>query len=494
MRNGLSRFGFPALLPLLLAACASMEMPPIESDPAVEALRGRVGEPLPFDVAVVPMILDEGSGAPEGLQPPPAGEEMVALLQKTKLFRRAVAWSGPEEPLPPQGTDVVLQLRAHRMHVRFEGRNALFVPNVVLWAMLVFPAWWVRDETFSVSVDLEAVLVSARTGHRLAAHTASSYVTRDLDDFQRGWLPLSILLAPGVFSSANWRAAGNLLFPEAMRGALLDIADWINGPFRREVEAGRIAPLHSTTFAFCAGLSKYRSLDLHNLPDPRDDAATFASFLADPDLGGLLPDRVVFLDDGQADAATLETALEAVLVKAPRREDTVLVYFAGYGTVFSTPEGPRHALLAYDSDPADPDAPHLSLDALASAISRSGAGRFCVIVDAGFAGGPAARGAAAPPAYEKDVRSAFREMAANRRGLILWVQRTGTGRDGRFVEALTAALAGGADGNADGAVTGAELVRHLEASASDHGYEIHAFGEDLGTLRLPFARGKVKTE
>jgi|GEM_PF-2962722 len=482
------RATIPGLL-LLLASCTALEMPAPDRDPEVLALRDANRKPLALAVGVAPLEMDLAGDPPAGLESFRVASDMVDILETAGVFKEvSLLVPGAD---PPPGTDLVLRLTFHRLETRYEGRNGWFVPNLLLWAALVFPAWWVPDETYSATVHLEGTVASVRSSRRLGSHTASVKVTRDLDDWQRGWLPLGILLAPGVFSDGNWRAVARETLGPGIRKAQIDLARWLAGDFRERVVSGEVSALSAVTHALCVGLSKYESLALHNLEAPRREARSLARFLADPDLGGVRPDQVGLLLDDEASLDRLRRRLEEILVKRPVSQDTVLVYLSGYGDVVRTDKGAVHALLAYDSTPGQSTG-SLSVADLAGAASRSAAGRVVLVLDAGFTGGPRTRGAGEPPAFENELFGTLRDAVLPGCGMVVVVNRVGASGTRAFLPDFTAALAGKADLDENGEVTGAELKEVLTHPAPGAGYAVRVFGEDLKSLRIPFARGRSK--
>ncbi|MHC4780988.1 MAG: hypothetical protein ACYTFG_20640 [Planctomycetota bacterium] len=483
-----------ALICVLATSCTTLRLPSPDKDPSVLALRDPEKPPMPYAVAVSPVEADLAGVVAPGSGNYPVADDMASILDVAQIFSavKAVPLFEDGSPAIPPDADFLLRLRAHRLEVKYEGRNGYFIPNLFLWAAFIFPAWWVPDETFSGRVDLEAVLVSARSGNRLGSHTASVVVTRDLDDFERGWIPLGIVLAPHAFSRRNYRCAARQVLLPAIRKAEVDLARWINDSFRKRMDEGEVDSLSATTFALCAGVSKYESLKIHNLRRPRREALMLSQFLGDPQLGGVRRSRVDLLMDADATREELLARLEETLVNRPRRPDTVLIYLSGYGTVNRTEKGASHAFLTYGSDPEDPGSPRLLLSELRSVISRSSAGRVIVILDSGFAGGPAARGIGPPPAMEKELHGLCAEMVVRGGGFVLLVERTGLSGETSFLPDLTGALAGAGDLDHDGAVTAAELQELFTKKSPPKGCTVRIFGEGLDKIRIPFARGRTK--
>jgi hypothetical protein len=469
-------------------------MPPVKEDPHIRAFAEKERQALPFSAVVAPAEFDvEGNVASETMRFP-IHDEMAEILEAAGLFdaARAVDANHEGEVRIPSGADILLKLRIHKLSVKFEGRNKWFWPNLLLWASFVFPAWWVPDETFSGTVDMELVAVSTRSGLPLGSHTASVQVRRDLDDFQRGWIPLGTVLAPAFFTPGNWRRVTREVLRPAVRLVQLDLARWIDGAFRERVESGKTDALSATSFALCVGLSKYESLHLHNLAGPSKEANALTRYLTDPHLGGLAPQRVLTLVDGQATRDAVLEALEWTLVKAPRAPDTVLVYLSGTGTIARGEGSPVHAFLTYDADPRAAAPPGVPLKTLAARIAQSGAGRVILVLDTGFAGEAKARAAGRPPLEEKILHGLLDSMIVRGRGFTILVERTGATAGDGFLDAFTKALAGAGDTDGDGRVTGAELKDLFAKTPRDAGYSARFFGEDLDKVILPFGRGRTK--
>jgi hypothetical protein len=486
--------GLSVLLCLLGAACSPLQVPPPALDPTVRAVRIPGAEPMPFAVVVPPLEADlEGIYAP-GADEYPVAHDMAAIMEVAKIFGavRAVPLLADGKPAVPPDADFILRLRAHKLEVKYEGRNNFFIPNLLLWGAFIFPAWWVPDETYSGKVDLEAVLVSTRSGNRVGSHTASVVLTRDLDDFERGWFPLGIFLAPAAFSRGNWKCVGREVLRPAIRMAQVDLAKWLNGEFRKRVDAGEVDILSATTFALASGISKYENTAVPPLDRPWREATVLTQFLSDPQLGGVLPSRARLLVDADATREGIMAALEDTLVNEPKAPDTALVYLSGHGTVDRSGGKITHALLTHDTDPADPASPRLTLKDLKNVVSRSRAGRVIVVIDTGFTGGPKARGLGVPPNEEKTLRRVLGEMVVRGRGFVILVERTGGAGRTDFLPDFTAALAGKADLDGDGAVTGAEMKELFSRTTPPGGSVIRFFGENLESVRIPFARGRSK--
>jgi hypothetical protein len=278
------------------------------------------------------------------------------------------------------------------------------------------------------------------------------------------------------------------LFPHAVRSAQLELAEWVDGEVRRLWKAGELAPLASTSFALCAGLSKYDALALHNLRWPRGEAKALAGYLAEPRLGGAPPGHVRLLVDDQAAGEPLLSALEAALLDGPRPglQDVALVYLSGYGLAREDGKGGKEFFfLPYDADPAAAPSSAFSLKALAGLVGRSNASKVIVVLDAAFEAAPDGPPAAAGP--DSVLLSAFREIAIPGKAVVVHVRNRDPERGEGFIRDFTAALVGKADGDANGAVSAGELRSYLAERAPEGGYEALVAGENLDAFQLPFA-------
>jgi len=483
-----------ALACLGLAACRSLELPGVGDDPRVRAIAERKAGPLPFHVLLPPARIDTGKTEGAFVRDYPIAETAAEVFRRCGLFA-SVQLPG-EPPSRPGGPppDLRLELRLHRVEPRFAGRNGAFFPNLLLWSFLIFPSWWVADETYRLSVDLEAVLVSARSGRRLATRVASVMVQGDLDDFQRGWVPFGILLAPEIFGPRNWRCVTEELLPHAIRSAEVELAEWVDRDLRRMDGSGLLAPLAATDFSVCAGISKYDSPALHNLRWPHPEARVLAAYASDPRLGGVPQGHATLLLDDQAPREALEAALEQALLDGPRPggRDAALIYLAGYGAARDDGKGGRAFLfLPYDADPEGAPDAGFSLKALAGLVSRSGAARILVVLDADF--GPSPPGGGAPPEPDSVLLSAFREIAVTGKAVVVHVRNRAPGSREGFARDLASALVGKGDRDGNGVLTALELRSFLAEASKEGGYEALVVGENLESFQVPFAFPRAST-
>jgi hypothetical protein len=312
---------------------------------------------------------------------------------------------------------------------------------------------------------------SARSGRQLASHVSSVFVERDLDDFERGWFPLGIILAPSAFCSGNWEKVGDRLLPFAMRTALIDQAKWLAAGFRERVDSGEVGRLGAVAFAVCAGGSKYASADLKDSAAPAARAASLSSVLADSRIGGMTPGRVAAMHGADMTATALSGLIESALVRLPRMEDSAVVFLSGYFRHDSGPAGAR--FMTYDSEPADPASTGLRFDTLADIAARSNAGRILFVFDVIASG--------SDPMNQ--VRTAMAKLASTGRSAVLIV-RQGGGRDDGFVKAFTSGLAGGGDTDSNGIVT---LLELRECLSRPDGPVTEMICEKPGEFVLPFA-------
>jgi tetratricopeptide (TPR) repeat protein len=238
--------------------------------------------------------------------------------------------------------------------------------------------------------------------------------------------------------------------------------------FLAEVQAQNTTPTPSPsnaqageTFALVIGISKYPRLPGgHQLQFADRDARLFADSIKK---AGVRPANMRVLIGPEATAAAIKAALGAWLARAPYPADTVYIYFSGHGLVER--EFGEAYLLAYDSDPKEPFATAVSVNDISQAVNRRMRARQVLII------ADAVRRDLFDPDSNGDAGTklftdAFGSLADLRAGISVILasgpnefSREGQrwGGAGVFTKHAVDALAGAADVNADGAVTGKEF-------------------------------------
>jgi hypothetical protein len=117
-----------------------------------------------------------------------------------------------------RGEGSILKVRVKDFRQEFRGRNALYWPNLVVWAFVWAPALWVRDEDFAAVIDAEVILLEVPSEKLLAAVPVTIDVERSLDDWDRGIDLFGFLYLPKSLTSSNWEAVSEILVPHALAG------------------------------------------------------------------------------------------------------------------------------------------------------------------------------------------------------------------------------------------------------------------------------------
>ncbi|MHC4600414.1 MAG: hypothetical protein ACYS47_15570, partial [Planctomycetota bacterium] len=215
-----------------LAGCLSLPPEPRFTDAELDALAKSIDAPIPFRTAIGLALEAEDSGAlseeDRSCAVPPdwgrAGEDLHRAVSRIKLFRDSF-WLKPSKA-PPRDflrsaregkADVLLLLEPRRCRVTYEGRNALWWPNLLLWTLLWFPAMLVPDEVFSAEVEIRVRLFDVESEKELESYTLRSKAERWLDDFSRGYTPLGTVLFPLGLGEENFQLASRMVVPLALQ-------------------------------------------------------------------------------------------------------------------------------------------------------------------------------------------------------------------------------------------------------------------------------------
>jgi hypothetical protein len=96
------------------------------------------------------------------------------------------------------------------------------------------------------------------------------------------------------------------------------------------------------TYALLIGVSKYQRPDL-SLQFAHADAQTFSQMLGSPRGGGIPAQNIITLTDDKATTAAVRNAFQDFMKRRATKNDTVIIFVAGHGTV-ETP-GSRNAFI-----------------------------------------------------------------------------------------------------------------------------------------------------
>ena len=231
-------------------------------------------------------------------------------------------------------------------------------------------------------------------------------------------------------------------------------------------------------WAVVIGVDRYESRQIPTLRYSVRDAEALHQFLIGP--GGFKKDNVVLLTDRAERKPTLRNikwALGTFLTRSAKKDDTVLVFFAGHGVPEIDPRGvEKDGLAKYlapaDVDPDDLYSTGLPMDELQTIFQRIEAERMVVLLDACYSGTAGGRTFTSMKSKTRaaHVDDLFLERLARSKGraiitasrpneLSLEVPELG---HGLFTFYLLQGLHGAGDLNRDGIVSLQELYEYVE--------------------------------
>jgi hypothetical protein len=252
-------------------------------------------------------------------------------------------------------------------------------------------------------------------------------------------------------------------------------------------------------WAVIVGIGAYESREVSRLRHSVADAEAMYQTLTGP--GGFRKEHVLLLTDRSERKPTLRNlrwALGTFLSRSAKKDDTVLIYFAGHGAPEADPRGlERDGLSKYlipaDADPDDLYSSALPMDELQTIFARIEAERIVVLLDTCYSGAAGGRTFSSKRTRAGHVDDVFLERIAASRGRVIVtasrpaevsVELPELGH-GLFTYYLLQGLRGGADGNRDGIVTVQELYQYVEAQVS-------AKSKSVGITQHPVMKGELE--
>ncbi len=383
------------LLALVIAGggCASI---PGSRDPEPAAL-----EALPLSASIAPVTIEPSGGEAEKRY------DLVTVLDPAATTAEMARWLGPGvfgrthvstgadavdafEESWSRGDDLLVEIAVRGVETRFDGHNGLWIPNVVLWWLVMVPAWFVATEEYSLAFTVEAAVRSVDTGEVLWSAQREGSVAGTFGEFDRGWQFFGFLYPRN--DPEHWRAVAEELSAAARSEAAALVADELETSFRRMAVAPSMRERTRKTLGLVVGVSRYGDpLTLPPLPFASSDAAAVVEGLVER--FGVDPRRhLTSLADHEATGPALRAALEALRKKA-HPGDRVVVTFAGYGT---RDAGGEPVLLLAEADASGGG--RVSIAELAGALGAI-EGDVLVVLDTSFDGrGRSVVGGGAAPA------------------------------------------------------------------------------------------------
>ena len=229
-------------------------------------------------------------------------------------------------------------------------------------------------------------------------------------------------------------------------------------------------------WAVVVGAGKYESADIPTLRYAVSDAESIYQVLTGP--AGFKKEHVLLLTDRAERKPTLRNirwALGTFLSRSAKKDDTVVIFFAGHGAPEVDPRGlERDGLAKYlipsDADPDDLYSSAFPMDELQTIFGRIESDRVVAFLDACYSGAAGGRTFVAKKTRSGQVDDLFLERLTRSKGrAIITASRPSEVSmelpelgHGVFTYYLVQGLQGAADLNRDGIVTLQELYEYVE--------------------------------
>jgi hypothetical protein len=222
-------------------------------------------------------------------------------------------------------------------------------------------------------------------------------------------------------------------------------------------------------FAVIIGVSRYRDEGINDLQFADADARDVRDFLRRPEGGGFKPDDILYLENEQATAESVNTALDRILSQAGP-DDLILLFIAGHGG--PDPNAPQNLYyVLHDTRIADLPRTALPMTILQEKLSLARAKRALVFIDtchsAGLTGSQPAGGRGlennlinlySAKLFKEEGRAAITSSDVNE---LSYENKRWGGGHGIFTYALLEGLRGQADANADSLITAGEVFAYV---------------------------------
>jgi hypothetical protein len=258
-------------------------------------------------------------------------------------------------------------------------------------------------------------------------------------------------------------------------------------------------PSAAERWAVVVGVGRYQSRDVPALRYAVADAQAMYETLTT--VAGFKKEHVLLMTDATERKPTLRNlkwALGTFLARSAKREDTVVIYFAGHGAPEVDQRGlERDGLAKYlipvDGDPDDLYSTALPMDELVTIFGRLEAERVVAFLDTCFSGAAGGRtfsskrtraGVVDDLFLERLTRSKGRAIVTASRPAEVSVELPELGH-GIFTYYLVRALRGAGDLNRDGIVSLQELYEYVEQQVSQK-------ARAVGGRQHPMLKGELE--
>lgn len=263
-------------------------------------------------------------------------------------------------------------------------------------------------------------------------------------------------------------------------------------------------------FAVVIGVGRYENEQIPRLRYSVADAEAIYRTLIG--VAGFKKEHVLLLTDTTERKPTLRNikwALGTFLTRQARKDDMVLIFFAGHGAPEVDPRGlERDGLAKYlipiDADPDDLYSTALPMDELHTIFARLESERIVALLDACYSGAAGGRTFTAKRTRSGGIDDVFLDRLTRSKGRVVITASRSTEVSielpelghGLFTYHLLQALTGAADVNRDGIVSLQELYEYVEGRVSEKSRSVGANqhpvmrGEMEGVLPLTWVRAR----
>jgi uncharacterized caspase-like protein len=240
------------------------------------------------------------------------------------------------------------------------------------------------------------------------------------------------------------------------------------------------APPRREQWAVVIGVGQYNSTAIPQLKYSVADAEAFHEVLTGK--GGFKKENVLLITDKTARKPTLRDlkwALGTFLARSAKKEDLILIFFAGHGAPEvdprgAEPDGLAKYLVPSDADPNDLYSTALPMDEFQTIFDRIEAERVVVFLDACYSGAAGGRTFASRRTRAARVDEVFLDRLTRSKGraIITASQASEVSLEvpelghGLFTHFLVQGLRGAADLDRDGIVSLQEVYQYLEQQVS----------------------------
>jgi caspase domain-containing protein len=241
-----------------------------------------------------------------------------------------------------------------------------------------------------------------------------------------------------------------------------------------------VAPPRQEQWAVVIGVGQYNSTAIPQLKYSVADAEVFHEVLMGK--GGFKKENVLLITDKTARKPTLRDlkwALGTFLARSAKKEDLIIIFFAGHGAPEvdprgAEPDGLSKYLVPSDADPNDLYSTALPMDEFQTIFDRIEAERVVVFLDACYSGAAGGRTFASRRTRAARVDAVFLDRLTRSKGraIITASQASEVSLEvpelghGLFTHFLVQGLRGAADLDRDGIVSLQEVYQYLEQQVS----------------------------